>query len=570
MAKLKKIKLAVVGITSTGKSHFITDVLEALTHKRIGIDPKDPNHDSNYARAYSYIIRQEELKKITFTDPNALLTRTKDHFKGTSKGGKFILEFMDIPGEAFRTASRINAFTDLKNEVEKHYTIPWHKRIIKNTPSPNSFVEEHWTDGDAKIIKIRLNNQEEETTQEETTQGITPRDSEVSETVSKPDKPTTYRLTGTYYRTGKYVVKHFEKYDTESLIKTLKYIVETQQTDINNNHRLDLIYKDQSFWNHFYAYVFCDTCTDIVFCDLLAVHMPKSETASNSEAQDTPNSEAASNSKAQDTSKPETDQEPATFRNCIDGCNIFTRGRNNKKYLIFRGMDALLEQSGENNNILHQLFNNIGTQDYVQLAPYIYFLIHLAIYDKYLRNLIGNNNVTQFLKDLANPNNRTRFISKLRHLLKDSSANNANPSLKDIKINLKYILQDEEKFFVPKIGNESTLSIKLTNRINAFFIVAPYIRNCNSGIVPGITTNCIHPHIYFTAHPIDRTTLKIYKNEMGSASFSLYNDKKEDFIKENRFPLGVYNFVADMLYQHGIGDYCEGTDMEMLLYYKES
>lgn len=183
---------------------------------------------------------------------------------------------------------------------------------------------------------------------------------------------------------------------------------------------------------------------------------------------------------------------------------------------------------------------------------------------------VSKSEFEKFLEELKNKDNTQRFINKLRHLLKDPFSGRADLSLDDIEITLDEILQEEipTNFVVPNIGSEN-LETRLDNRIDTFLTAAPSIKDLRSGgRVTGITTNCIYPHIYFTAHPIHKSTLKIYKNEMGSAVFC--DNNNGTFDKAHRFPLGVYNFVADMLYQHGIGDYCEGTDMEMLLYYKES
>jgi hypothetical protein len=585
----KKIKLAVVGTSNNGKSHFINDVLQVLQDKGIGIVAEHKNNDSKYAKAYDYWTLSNTFKSIKLTDPDVQLTRNKNHFQGTSENGKFTFEFMDIPGEAFRNAGKISTiFTTLKTCLKECYTIPWHKRFIKNTPNcvlvllfpftlslllingifnqlsklqnrilflfnkknkTNNhfyFIEERRKKGDKEILTIRLSNQIESNKPATTPQllnnvPIDKEDSTPSQLAGSENEYTNYEIRETYYRTGKYVVKNFEKYETNNLIDVLKEVVKSEQSDTLSHY--DFTYQvaegenaksidisteaGKSFWQHFYAYVFCETCTDFIICDLLAVH------------------------------KAGKDITTDNFRDCVAGCDSFMKNKKNTKYLVFRGMDALLEQTEENNNILHKCFAQKTNK--VELAPYIYFLIHLAIYKEYMSGTVEETDFTAFLTELKNDANKNRFIGKLEHLLTDS---------RDLQISLDSILRKDNNFVIPNKGSDEDLKFRLESRIKTFFGEMKFQEEFRSDLVSGVQKSRIFPHTYFTAYPIHKQTLKIYQNKMGEKDF--YDNANATFDKSNRFPLGVYNFVADLLYQNEIGDHHKCTDMEILLYYKKS
>ena len=529
----KKIKLAVVGASGNGKTHFMHDVLHTLEHLNLGLKT---DLFSGYAQANNFWNSQNAFKQIELTNPEKFLTKNEQHYKGVSKNGSFTLEFMDIQGEAFSNADVISGvYTNLKECLIKCYNYNLFKRVFdkkKNT----FFVEEHWTQGDSTTITIRLNTDKSETPKRKESNNMPIDKEEETESVMESKTPVSDKPDKAKNRGGKYLVKHFEKYETESLINALKEVVRLQQENPLSEYKDRFKYtvrnsdgttvsqqlsQDARFWKYFYAYVFCENCTDFVICDLLAV--PKSE-------------------------KTETLKEDDGFENCINGCNHFL-DKSPRKYLVFRGMDAMLKETDEcitvgkkqiTKNILHTLYGT--SSDKVGLATSIYFLIHLAIYKKFLKN----NSFDTFISQVQGKN---LLFEKLPHL----------DNINDI---LDSIINDDDKYVVPNDKNGNGITYRLNERIKKLF-GQQYV--FAKDVVEGVENNIIYPHTYFTAYSVNSINLKIHKNALNSSDFG------DDFEAKNRLPLGTYNFVTDLLYNNKVEEELNRhTNMESLLYYNKS
>jgi hypothetical protein len=540
MTMERKIKLAVVGASGNGKTHFLCDVLKVL--QDLGLGLKDDLLEG-YAQATNFWNSQNAFRTIELTNPDKLLTRNEQHYKGLSRDEEFTLEFMDIQGEAFSNAIVISGvYNHLKDCLKARYTYSLFKLLFKKKKNL-FFVEEHWTRGNSTVITIRLNSKPDETPKITSQPASAPKDKEESQiteqNTSLEQLNATAKPTRKIYRSGEYLVKHFERYQTESLIDTLKKVVQLEQNDNKSPYKGQFEYTvgsggkatttkisdDSRFWKYFYAYVFCETCTDLVICDLLAVPPTPGGV--------TPTTQTASEG----------------FKNCCDGCNLFlNNGKKVRKYLVFRGMDAMLQEdpTQENlaTNILHRLYNTVRNRT-IPLAPYIYFLIHLAIYKKYMP--IEPDKWSAFENKLLENNHQNSFLSKLKHLPQT-----------DLTI-LDDIIKDETGFVVPNGEAEDATNYRLQERIRMFFNNYTPLSTIKAEIGDA---NVIYPHMYFTAYSIDSITLTIHKNQLNSADFGAA------FNKDNRLPLGTYNFVINLLFANETKEKLHTkTDMENLLYY---
>lgn len=509
----KSIKIAVVGTQDNGKSHCISDIFRTL--KLMGIDVNvKPFY--GYQQVVHYLNNIVGKKTIKPTDIENF-TRKDHHHKGYLAKINREVEFMDIPGEAFRDAESITGiYSQLKFCLEYSYTHKLWKRILNKLPkkirqqlniSPiNYFIEK--TSAQGKLKTLALYKAPTETT----TQAQSLDD---NSTNSLSEKSVQNRR-GFKYISGKDVVAKFEQYDTDNLKSVLKQIVAEQS---ENYQSLSSI--TDAFWQNFYAYVFCDKCTDMILCELLA--LPK-ETAA-----------ATVN----------TDQE--NFSYCLNGIKTFFERRSAPNlYIAFKGLDAMLNPGN-----FKKLYNTQNIKDIVDLSPKTYYLVHLAIYKKYGCRFVSN--FDDFFNAIINSQNS--FLNE--------ENNNIGLRTGNIPKELEEILLDESDFLIPRDINNNGLSALLANRVQelqyAYAFGARRFLPLQDTNVTKNVKNIILPHVYFTAYPIDGIHLTVHKNK------STNRQEFEGLNLQQRLPFGTFNLVVDLLNANGITDYNNNSNMENFL-----
>ena len=530
MAK-KNIKLAIVGAADNGKSHFISDVFRGL--QLMGINSSTKKY-SDYAQVAHYLNQIVGKKEINPTDSMSPLTRNEHHYKGPLGKYDIDIEFMDIPGEAFMDAEKITgAYQQIKDSVRDCYSHSYFQKIFKKKKNI-FFIEEYRIQGNSTKITLSLNirpfgNTEEAERKRIKDSNTEDEDKQIADserTIIQENKPDKIK-----YVSGKYVVENFEKYDTENLKSVLKLVVEEQK---DNSSYPNLKNLDDDFWRNFYAYVFCDSCDDIILCELLA--LPKST------AEITKSSEKA-------------EIKESDFTNCLNGIKTFFTDKTPRMYIVFRGLDAMLKHEDE---IFKDMFGKKKGESIIKCAPYIYLLIHLAIYKKYMINI---ENVSEKFDELINSiinNEENSFLrnTNLKHLFDKDS--------KQLLIRLDNILLDRNNFDIPRDSSNQGIESHLAARISDIKNFGRESRRFMPSEDVNINnfTNFILPHIYFTAYPIDAINLTVHKN-------SSTNRQTFDGLNVGqRLPLGTLNFIADLLNANGIEEFHENSDLENFLYKK--
>jgi hypothetical protein len=536
--KEKSIKIAVVGAADNGKSHFISDVFRALN--LMGID-YDTKAYLNYAQIVHYLNDIVGKKGIINPTNPMNRTRNKHHYKGYLNKLDRDIEFMDIPGEAFMNAEDIfSKYQMLKDAVKKCYTYGIWKRIwiqIFGKKKNTFFVEEYRTSGKTESIKLALNNnRSEQNTIQRSSSTIADDDKSVKPTIetAKGEKPNS-KPDRIKYVSGEYVVNHFEKYETENLKDVLKQIVTEQE---NNPSFSNLKNINSDFWNNFYSYAFCDSCDDIILCELLAV-----------------SNDIATKTVEKSTGKKENEE--SDFFTCLNGIKtFFSDNKKPRMYVIFKGLDAMLNQEEDT---FKNLFGGKVGADIAKISPQIYLLIHLAIYKKFFTQVAGvRKNIDAWI-DESLKNKDKGFLNQggdIQYLLDDKG---------ELKVSLDEILLDESEFKLPrdtkKQGIESHLGARILEVLN-FGKNPDRFKPAADQNEEDAIPNFILPHIYFTAYPIDAINLTIHKN-------SNEDHRKFDGLNvSQRLPLGTFNFIADLLNANGNADYNNQSDLENLLYYK--
>jgi hypothetical protein len=429
---------------------------------------------------------------------------------------------------------------------------------------------------------------------------------------------------GGILRDGEYIVKHFENYDTDMLIDFLQEVVEVvcNNPNLNQYHNAlqDIKNKSSAFWNHFYAYVFCDTCTDMVLCDLLA--LPKVEkqiqqerickkvqdylqnltidnkgttnifeglTIDSSDIVEISNSveslfiadgektinailgkidnnnndKLSSDQKQQYQDRIENILFPKdVLGDCIGGINqFFTDEQQPNFYVAFRGLDVMLKQKVGNNFVnTDNILKTLNLQRDIEQINFIYFLIFLSVCKKHANEkLITQDKLETLCENLYASTNKDKFVEKINYIKSDEN------KLTDKDKLLQYldnILLDESEFlFYTTLRYARSLSAVLYDKLENITGILKNRFDAKTDYSP-------KPHIYFTAYSID-TDFNIHQNHKDNITIigQLTTDSQ-------RFPIGTYNLVADLLYAHDIKAadstiIMHGTDIEEFIYYKK-
>ncbi|MCL2072769.1 MAG: hypothetical protein FWH18_02515 [Marinilabiliaceae bacterium] len=560
---MKTIKLAVVGTTKNGKTHLLWDIFKILQ--------EDYNISVNSFDGYA---NASEFQNLIQSQKNIDKTLKNDrHYKIQCKN--FILEFMDIAGEAFQ---------DTHNITIKYRTII---NMLKKTNHFNNKKKMAFTE---KVNKERISHiyfdllPEQDTRtndagNNQTSEERKPKGNPGKDEDKNPPTPSTPQQidqNGTK-RLGKYVAKHLEFFDTESVINCIQAVVKwaKEQTDLNDyNDKIGTPSND--FWKYFYNYVFCDNCTDLVICDLIVLpkgmQKPKMQKPNSSE-------KTSSNENTQNGTD---DTLLNSLTSCTTGIGNFFKDRDcPRTYIVFRGLDALIKtckktknttdeqtesttdeetknttdeqtesRTDDNNNELQKLFKNLGKKYQIvdinakkKLLPFAYFLFHLAFYKMFGSERINENDFENACKKIIQ--NENSFLKKITEFGLNIGNN------EDFQNKLKELLEIDSTKFVVNETNEDPLTKVFTDRIQ---VCKEHLPN-----VASLINEVCYPHVYFSAYPID-----IY--------FNIHKNKKDDpksfegiNAKTSRYPLGVYNFLTDLIYAN-TGEGKKDTDMENYLY----
>jgi len=520
----KSIKIAVVGTQDNGKSHCISDIFRTLSIMGISVDVR--LYDG-YAQVVHYLNDIVGKKNIAPNSPTNL-TKKKHHHKGLLliENGHRTIEFMDIPGEAFRDANSITGiYTTLKHCLENSYTHKWWKILLSRFPEKlrlklkidpiNYFMEKYDEQGKETSLTLYKVN---------TAAIKQPASFDLPQTIQgSTGQENVHNRKAYKYVSGKDVVKNFEKYDTDNLKTVLKQIVKEQTIHDNLKNISD------TFWQNFYAYVFCDNSTDMILCELLT--LPINVRGINNNTVNT---------------------EQKNFDNCLSGIKTFFSSSKRTPpnlYVVFKGLDAML-----NADKFKGLYNTQNVNDIKNMSTKIYYLVLLAIYKKFGIKFVKDFDAffeTAKNEELWPLKDKNGAIDSMFQHIYDGSGN----------ILLDEILKDEAEFTVPRDNDHQGLAAHLSSRIvqlqTAFVFGENRFKPNKNLNMPVDFTNIIIPHIYFTAYPIDGINLTIHEN-------SKKNRQQFDNLNiSQRLPFGTFNLVVDLLEANRLNtEFNNGSNME--------
>lgn len=515
----KRIRLAVVGTTSSGKSFLLRDILKTLTSMSGVFYPLDTELQSykNFAN-YS----PDETGGHGGTPLYAC--RPNNHYGAhvvhkNESGDKYDLSFLNIPGEIFakplqNRSSRLQAYLILKDQISQlrspFVVTTWHTdagdiRYIVETAKASTATDEDRASTavtNEKNLKLRY-MQWNEIFAELTSGGYV-------------------RCAGSERRiSGKKLLKNFFEYDTDSVIRSIRDLIEKNQLkgiDFDSTDFEALGY-DRSFTFLHY----CSQATDIVMCDRIFI---KKET--------------------------KTANDEMLFGDLAEGLDSFLEESDNRHqvnvYLAFRNVDFLLLQKEQT---FKQLYNELqaGMNDEQRrnaiYSLFNYSLLHyldssLVIPDEEFNDWIG-------LPEGKRSELIQSDVEKLKSALIDFDGSDGQI----------YMGSDLRQHINSRLGSQG-------QSFRRILLKTGYIASSGS-----TARDKIVPHVYYTCTPITED-FDIYEN------YIIGNDLAPDFrrVADGKTRLfyeqfshacfGSYQLCMDLLTQHKLGDFNMGSLLTIL------
>ncbi len=513
----KRIRLAVVGTTSSGKSFLLRDILKTLSSMSGVFNPLD-----NELQSYKNFANYSPDETGGHGGTPLYACRPNNHYGArvvhkNESNDKYDLSFLNIPGEIFAKAeqnrpSRLQAYILLKDQISQ-----LRKYFIVSTW--------HTESGDIRYIV-------------EPAKGCTATDADRTYTTVTNEKMLKLRYMdwreiyaelhnsgfeqcpGSAHRiSGKKLLKNFFEYDTDSVIRSIRDLIQNNQMkgiDFDTTDFEALGY-DRSFTFLHY----CSQATDIVLCDRI---FTKKESRTNE----------------------------MLFGDLAEGLDSFldesSNSHNLNVYLAFRNVDFLLIQkedvykklceelkSGMNDeqkrNVIYSLFN---------YALLNYLDSNLEISDEEFDDWIGLPEGKR--SELVQPD-----IEKLKKDLIDFNGSDG----------LIHMGSDLKQHISSRLGGQGHSFRRILLKTG---YISPTTGNPRDNIVP---------HVYYTCTPITED-FDIYQNYIEG------NELATDFRKEidgktrlfyeqfSHACFGSYQLCMDILTQHKLGDFSMGSQLMIL------
>lgn len=552
----RKIRLAVIGQTSSGKTYFLTDLCQAIS--RMGYREINDAESPFGFRFVGNFLNDVSDPESGINGTPVYICRQDNHYQtnyhSTDNSDNFSLEFVDIPGEVIT-----------RNSIEVFISI-----VVALNRCNDTYFEEHvWKTEGGNIISVvhfakkeenksESNNEIDNVSELETNLNLPSLDSTSkkksgdyfspqpgrrdkmylpTEVVEEDLKQKRYKKDNSSKKiSGRELLEGFYRFNPDTVVNAIsdawdvldiqtKFhkgdqeagILETDDAKI----RFDKKYKDQ-----FYFLYYCLTATDIVLCDKLAV--PSSDN--------------------------QTDSPKGNFEQLIIALGVFKslleslkiKGQKDKNwYLAFKGVDSIMIR--QHLKDFYQFTHN-NDED----ATYSFFTLTLSQYIKELEKRNDDesrkdedNDKPIFRQDTGDSYSLEPTYLKEYDNYKTLISGNAQSIDTHLSSCHKYRSEYNKFFKTPEyyyITSEKSLNEHINNRIRSFQRI---VGECQDHeIYPWLH---IPPHVFFTATPID-DDFKIYGHKDGNSRCF------EEAVSspERRLCFGTYQLLKDILLQNGL------------------
>ena len=261
----KRIRLAVVGAPTSGKSFLLKDIIDALgclgyaTYESSRLTREDGFHYNDFI---NYSPNQSGGNGRT----NTYACRHNDHYEQRCVSEqKFDLDFLNIPGEIF-TPERLKCYNELKGELNKGNKFFVVCTYVNKAGDRRLIVE-------PKNDFSTLNDEIRKSINLQSRLGLVESFS-TWEGIFAELNVGTYELKGWRALSGRELLKNFFRYDTDSVMRSIADLIEKRQiTSTQINDVTDFI--EGKHIQSFVFFHYCALATDIVVCD--RVFAPKDD-----------------------------------------------------------------------------------------------------------------------------------------------------------------------------------------------------------------------------------------------------------------------------------------------------
>ena len=509
----KRIRLAVVGTASSGKSFLLKDILTSLEKMAAIYSPLETTLQSfKDFGTYS----PDEIGGDGRTPLYAC--RQGNHYGAAVKHNnnshdKYDMDFLNIPGEIFDVPrsgmSRLNAYVALRDQLRR---------------AKNVFVAKLWKQentNDKIWIVEYVQGASDEKGNENTELILSFKNwnrvySELNTNSYKLVKGSERKISGAY------LLKHFFEYDTDSVINSIGDWINSFSSNELGFDKTD--FSSTGIDRSFVFFHYCSLATDIVICDRIFV-------------------------------SEESKEKEMSFADLINGlCGFIKDCSDNDQlhvYLAFRNVDFIMAPHEKTYKMLND--KTLADMKTEERHNAIYSLFAYAM-QHYLdpRLIIPREKLARFLgipeskllpldeTDAVTPHGVTTDVDKLIAALIDTSGGSG--ILKGETPNLKSHIKS-------RLGGKGQGLWRLLNRTQLI---------SSDG---GKAVDDIVPHVYFSCTPItsDYDIYENYINDKGRpASDFKKNIDGKDYLFRNMCSnvcFGSFQLAIDILAQHGLGNY---------------
>lgn len=257
----KHIRIAVIGSPSSGKSFLLFDLIHAFHHLGFKVQELPLSYPHSSFGTFFYDAINAETGGMRGTERYAC--RPEDHYGAILTRGRvfsfrqYHVDFLNIPGEAFKEHDTIQKYFTLKQQLERiKKDVFW----LSVWESPSRHVKKLILPKDFKIRtpNSRLLNNDVSRSRYMGWAGV------IGELINGEYKECGKRCSVS----GKYLLQHISELSTDSILLTIKdswaRLTATYEGTIDYDD-----YDASGVFRYFYFFTYCQLATDLVICDRL-------------------------------------------------------------------------------------------------------------------------------------------------------------------------------------------------------------------------------------------------------------------------------------------------------------
>lgn len=252
-APRKTIRLAVVGARSSGKTFFLRDMIDALNRKGAAYYPLE--RDGFCYKGFDSFLRTQSRTDV-------YVCRRSDHYgQNVSIERKdFDFDFLNIPGEIFRTEENIRSYIDIRDQLNSK-----RKLFTVTTYISEGSDEEFLIIEPRKGTTITVSDR-----QNQRTRGLNRSNFREWGDIFGNLNEQGFKLKEGSQRSvsGKELLRNFFEYDTDSVIRSIGDLIKTNQIAFDSTK-----FENTDINKFFVFFQYCALATDVVLCDRIFVKM---------------------------------------------------------------------------------------------------------------------------------------------------------------------------------------------------------------------------------------------------------------------------------------------------------